>query len=99
MRSSPRGRSTSAEVSHISPFGIWVLVGGKEYFLDFEQFPWFRSATVAQIHEVEVHHGRHLRWPALDVDLDLERMANPGRFPLVSGRGRGRAAPKVAARG
>jgi hypothetical protein len=76
-----------------------VLVGGKEYFLDFERFPWFRSGTVAQIHEVEVHHGRHLRWPALDVDLDLARMANPERFPLVSGRGRGRAAPKAAARG
>jgi Protein of unknown function (DUF2442) len=99
MRSPPRGRTTSAEVSHISPFGIWVLVGGKEYFLDFEQFPWFRGATVAQIHEVEVHHVRHLHWPALDVDLDLERMANPVRYPLVSAPRRGRSAPKAAARG
>lgn len=86
MRSSPRGRTTSAEVSHISPFGIWVLVDGREYFLSYDDFPWFRGATVAQLHAVERHHGEHLRWPGLDVDLDLARMANPERFPMVSRR-------------
>jgi hypothetical protein len=99
MKSARRGRATSAEVSHISPFGIWVLVAGREYFLGYEQFPWFRDATVAQLHGVELLHGRHLRWPALDVDLDLARMANPERFPLVSrARSRGAAAP-AAGRG
>jgi hypothetical protein len=85
-------------VSHISPFGIWVLVAGHEYFLGYDKFPWFRGATVAQIHEVEVQHGRHLHWRALDVDLDLARMANPERFPLVSAPRRGRAAAKAASR-
>jgi len=86
-------------VSHISPFGIWVLVAGREFFLAYDAFPWFRGATVAQIQEVELHHGHHLRWPALDVDLDLERMANPERFPLVSAPRRPRAAARAAGRG
>ena len=84
MRSSQPGRPTSAEVSHISPFGVWVLVNGVEYFLDYEKFPWFRGATVSQIHALERYHGHHLRWPDLDIALDLERMAQPERFPLVS---------------
>jgi hypothetical protein len=29
---------------------------------------------------VELHHGEHLYWPALDVDLDLERIAHPESF-------------------
>ncbi len=98
MRSSPRGRATSAEVSHISPFGVWVLVAGREFFLSYDKFPWFRGATVAQIHEVELQHGDHLRWPALDVDLDLERMANPERFPLVSTPRKPRATAGAAGR-
>jgi hypothetical protein len=99
MKSSPRGRATSAEVSHISPFGIWVLVARREFFLAYDTFPWFRGATVAQIHEVELQHGHHLRWPSLDVDLDLDRMAKPERYPLVSAPRKARAAASAAGRG
>lgn len=98
MRSSPRGRTTLAEVSHISPFGIWVLVDRREYFLSYQAFPWFKGATVEQIHAVERHHVQHLRWPALDVDLDLARMANPERFPLVSRQGRSRGSAQARRR-
>jgi hypothetical protein len=98
MRSSVRGRATSAEVSHISPFGVWVLVDGREYCLGYADFPWFRNATVAQIHAVERHHDQHLRWPDLDVDLDLERMAHPERFPLVSRPSRPRRAARIVGR-
>jgi hypothetical protein len=33
---------------------------------------------------VEFSHGRHLYWPDLDVDLDLERIEHPEKFPLVA---------------
>ena len=33
------------EVANISPFGVWVLVSGHEYFLDHKKFPWFKGAA------------------------------------------------------
>ncbi|TFH49047.1 MAG: DUF2442 domain-containing protein, partial [Lysobacterales bacterium] len=54
-----------------------------EYFLPFPDFPWFRNATVDQILRVELHHGDHLRWPELDVDLCLDSIENPESYPLV----------------
>ena len=53
-------------------------------FLAFEAFPWFRQATLQQIFAVELFHRDHLYWPELDVDLDLERIHHPDKFPLVS---------------
>ena len=84
MRSVAPGRSTSAvEVTHISPHGIWLLVGDKEYFLPYDEFPWFRDARLREIQDVELLHGSHLHWPELDVDLCLKSIENPDAFPLV----------------
>ncbi len=85
MKSETIGTATSGvEVLNVSPHGFWVMVERQEYFLDFDHFPWFREATVGQLFEVKLFHGHHLHWPKLDVDLDLERIRNPGRFPLVA---------------
>ncbi len=84
MRSLARGRSTSAvEVTHISRHGLWLLVADREYFLPYDQFPWFRDARLREIQDVELLHGSHLHWPALDVDLCLESLENPNAYPLV----------------
>ena len=77
------GKNTSAEVTHISPHGIWILVGHQEYLLSFEDYPWFAEAKVSQIHHLELLHGSHLRWPDLDVDIDLLALENPDAYPLV----------------
>lgn len=85
MKSENTGAVTSAvEVLNVSPHGFWLLVGGREYFLDADHFPWFRAATLKQLFNVELHHGEHLYWPELDVDLDLERLVHPEKFPLVA---------------
>jgi hypothetical protein len=79
------GAGTSGpEVLNVSPHGFWMFVREKEYFLDFDQFPWFRSASLAQLFRVELLHEDHLYWPDLDVDLDLDRIEHPEKFPLVS---------------
>jgi hypothetical protein len=84
MKSSTRGANTSQiEVTNIDQFGLWVLVQNKEYFLAYADFPWFRHATVDQILQVELLHGDHLHWPALDVDLCVDCLTEPGRFPLI----------------
>jgi hypothetical protein len=72
------------EVLNVSPHGFWLFVAGKEYFLGFDDFPWFCDAPVSRLFNVEFSHGRHLYWPDLDVDLDLERIEHPEKFPLVA---------------
>jgi Protein of unknown function (DUF2442) len=75
---------SKAEVLNVSPHGFWVFAGGREYFLGFDDFPWFRAASVSQIFNVEFSHGHHFYWPELDVDLDLDRIENPEDFPLLA---------------
>lgn len=84
-KSKPRGKSTSVEVSHISPHGLWLLIGEKEYHLPFADYPWFAEAKVADIHTVELLHQTHLRWPALDIDIDIDLAAleTPAGYPLI----------------
>ncbi|MBI3074443.1 MAG: DUF2442 domain-containing protein [Deltaproteobacteria bacterium] len=86
MKSRPRGKSTStpeAEVVNVSVHGIWVLVHEREFFLAHRSFPWFRHATIDEIQNVELVRPGHLRWSDLDVDLELESLADPERYPLI----------------
>ena len=86
MTSAQRGKSISqAEVTHISEHGVWVLVAGRELFMPFTSFPWFRQASVAAVLRVQLAGPGHLYWPDLDVDLAIESIEHPDRFPLVSG--------------
>jgi hypothetical protein len=85
MRSAQLGQSVSkVEVTNISKHGFWLLLGERELFLPFEEFPWFRDAPIAKLLNVELPHARHLYWPDLDVDLAVESIEHPERFPLVS---------------
>lgn len=84
MRSSAPGKGTSlAEVQDISRNGIWLLVRGREYFLAYADYPWFQEAKLAEIYNLQFSHGTHLYWPDLDVDLELESLQQPGKYPLV----------------
>lgn len=74
---------SAPEVTNISRHGFWLLLGDEELLLPFEQFPWFRSATVEQITHVERPSPDHLYWPSLDVDLAVESIRRPEAFPLV----------------
>lgn len=85
MKSESTGTATSAaEILNVSPHGLWLMVREKEYFLDFDHFPWFRRANLEQLFRVELLHGEHLYWPDLDVDLDLDRIEHPEKYPLVA---------------
>jgi len=85
MKSNARGKITlEAEVTQIDRQGIWLLIGDKESFLPFERFPWFKEASVGMIHNVQLLNERHLYWPDLDIDLAIESIEHPERFPLVA---------------
>jgi hypothetical protein len=68
----------------VSQHGFWVLVEDRELFLPFKKFPWFKNVQIAQLLKVELPHPTHLYWPDLDVDLSIESIEFPGRFPLLS---------------
>lgn len=85
MRSAPPGPSTSpVEVTNVSPHGFWLFVGDRELFVSFKEFPWFREASVREITNVQLPSPHHLYWPDLDVDLAVESIEHPEKYPLVS---------------
>ena len=79
------GSGTSAvEVTNVSEHGFWLLLHEKELFLPFASFPWFRDASIGKIVRIELVSDQHLYWPDLDIDLELDAILHPERYPLVS---------------
>ena len=77
--------STSvAEVTNISRHGVWVLVDERELFMPFEDFPWFRNASINSVLKLERPQPHHLYWPELDIDLTVDSIENPEKYPLKS---------------
>ena len=85
MKSVRPGKRTSiVEVTNISATGFWLLLGGREMCLPFKTFPWFKHAKIAELLNVEWPSEHHLYWPDLDIDLAVESIDHPERYPLVS---------------
>lgn len=80
----PGAATLVAEVTHISKSGVWLLLEDEELLLTYDQFPWFRKATIDQITHVERPTENHLYWPELDVDLSIGSIRKPSAFPLFA---------------
>lgn len=74
----------SPTVFRVKGFGLWIFVKGKEYFLDYQDYPYFKDQTLTSIQNVQLLHGFHLYWPSLDVDLEIDNLENPEKYPLKS---------------
>ena len=74
--------SSGTEVTNISSHGLWLLSDGHEYFLSYEDFPWFKDAPVGKILNIQVPSPGHFYWPDLDVDLAIDSIEHPERYPL-----------------
>ena len=84
MRSQKLGKNISeAEILNVSSNGMWLFANGKEYFLPYKDYPWFRNAKVSEVYNLEFLHGHHLYWPDLDVDLELESLEQPENYPHI----------------
>jgi hypothetical protein len=85
MTSDERGSVTSdVEVTNVSTHGFWLMIGKRELFLAFEHFPWFKDARIGDLVNVTLPRPHHLYWPDLDVDLAVESIEHPERYPLIS---------------
>ncbi len=74
---------STVEISNISTHGFWLYVNGKEYFLPFADFPWFKDAKVSDIFDVELLHQNRLYWKRLDIDLNLNSIEKPDLYSLI----------------
>jgi len=66
----------------VSAHGIWILSDGRELFLSYDNFPWFKDATIGKVTNVEKLSSDHFYWPDLDVDIGIESIEHPEKFPL-----------------
>lgn len=82
MKLSKSGESILVSVENITPFGIWLFVKGRKYFLSYNEYSYFRDQTLKSIQAVQLLHGYHLYWPELDVDLEIDTIENPEKYSL-----------------
>lgn len=80
----PGASTLEVEVTNVSTHGFWLMLGTEELFVPFENFPWFKDAPIAKLTNVERPQQHHLYWPDLDIDLAVESIRHPEKFPLVS---------------
>lgn len=84
MSYTKRGINISkVEVLNISKNGIWIFVQEKEYFLPYDNYPWFKNSRIDEIFDVELLHERHLFWKKLDIDLEIKSLEYPEKYPLT----------------
>lgn len=66
----------------MSSHGVWLLTRDRELFMAYDDFPWFKDATIGKILNVTEPTPGHFFWPDLDVDLSVDSIEHPERFPL-----------------
>ncbi|MEQ9210232.1 MAG: DUF2442 domain-containing protein [Pseudomonadales bacterium] len=76
--------TSGTEVTNVSSHGLWLLTQGKELFLSFEDFPWFKNASIGDITAVEEVSPGHFYWSELDIDLGIDTIENPDKYPLTA---------------
>lgn len=60
--------------------GIAILIHGKEYFLRYTDFPWFEYSNAIELRDVAADRWG-VYWNSLDIDLSIESIEHPERFP------------------
>ncbi len=75
--------STSANVLMINSQGIMIQVKGHDYFLSYNRVPWMRDAAIKSVLNVQMCGPEAIEWPDLDVDLEVDSLRHPERYPLL----------------
>ena len=81
--SSNNSASTLASVLMINAQGIMLSVLGRDYFLSYNRIPWMQDAPIRSVLNVQMSGPDAIEWPDLNVDLEIESLQHPERFPLV----------------
>jgi hypothetical protein len=62
----PGERTSAVEVANVSRYGLWLFAAGRELFLPYAKFSWFKDAPVSSVFNVEKPSPRHFYWPDLE---------------------------------
>lgn len=76
----------SASVLMINNQGVMISVEGNDYFLSYNRVPWMKDATVRNILNIKISGKNAIEWPDLDIDLEIDSLKHPERYPLVMNR-------------
>jgi len=79
-------KHTLVSVRSVMPDGIFISVYGNDYFLSYNRLPWFQNAKLSDVFNVSMMGDDAIRWEALDIDLEIESLMYPERYPLVMKR-------------
>ena len=67
----------------INAQGIMISVQGQDYFLSYNRVPWMQDAPIRSVLNVQMSGLEAIVWPDLDVDLEIDSLRHPERYPLV----------------
>jgi hypothetical protein len=85
MKSSQNGITTlDCEILNISQHSFWIYFEGQEYQIPFSTFPWFKKCPIESLYNFEADGFGNFHWHDLDVDLNIEILRNPEKYPLIS---------------
>lgn len=66
--------------------GMMLSVPGQDSFMSYNRVPRLRDARVSSALNVRMAGPNAIEWPELDVDLEIESLKHPERYPLVMKR-------------
>lgn len=78
------GSNTWVKVLTITANGILLSISEGDFFLNYKDYPWFKNAPINQVFDVKMEGDHAVRWDALDVDLKIESIIHPERYPLIA---------------
>jgi len=70
------------QITNIERDGFWILLPDNEYFVSFDHYPAFKQARIKQIFNFRFDEDE-IRWPDIDVDLEIEALKHPENYPLI----------------
>ena len=76
-------RESEVCVLMINAQGIMLSVQGQDYFLSYNRIPWMQDAPIRSVLNVQMSGPDAIEWPDLDVDLEIDSLRHPERYPLV----------------
>ena len=79
-------QDTQVSVLMINDKGIMLSVLGNDYFVSYNRIPWMKYASISDALEVKMSGRNAIEWPKLDVDLEIDSLKHPERYPLIMKR-------------
>ena len=67
----------------INDKGVMISVMGQDYFLSYNRVPWMRDATINEVLDVRMIGQNAIEWPKLEIDLEVDSLRHPERYPLL----------------